>query len=292
MTASAAPGSAGAAAGGFVDLHAHTTASDGTLTPAQLVAHAREIGLRALAITDHDTTRGIPEAVAAAGGTGLEVVPGVEISTAFDGTEIHLLGYYVDPASAELESRLARRREDRETRAREIVGRLHALGVAVGVEDVLREAGDGAVGRPHVAAALVKGGWVRDRQEAFDRYLADGRPAAVPKPEFPLADAIALLRQMGAVPVLAHPGLLKRSDLLPRLPALGLAGIEVHYPKHTPEQTRELLAFAEAHGLLATGGSDFHSPLVPQPLGGQRVPYAVLEGLRARRARRPRPAPA
>lgn len=269
----------------FVDLHAHTRASDGLLSPTELVAHARQTGLRALAVTDHDTTAGISEALTAAAGTELEVVPGVEISTYYGGVEVHLLGYFVDPASPDFARALSSRREDRDERAREMVERLRALEVPIDYEDVVREAGNGALGRPHVAAALVTRGWVRDKQEAFDRYLADGRPAAVPKPIFRLEDAIALLRSMDAVPVLAHPGLLKRPDLLPEMAALGLAGIEVFYPKHLPEQQRELLSFAQAHGLVATGGSDFHAPMQPAPLGSQQVPLEVLEELRARRFR-------
>lgn len=275
---------------GFVDLHAHTTASDGVLTPAALVAHAAALpeaaALTALAVTDHDTMDGLEEALAAGRGGALEVVPGVEISTSHAGAEVHLLGYFVDPRAVQLREQLASRREDREARAREMVERLTALGVGIEYEDVLRQAGNGAVGRPHVAAALVARGRVATRQEAFDRWLADGRPAAVPKPVFPLADAIALLRELGAVPVLAHPGLLKRPDLLPELAGLGLAGIEVFYPKHLPEQVRELLAFAEAQGLVATGGSDFHAPGQPASLGSQRVPAHALEALRERSFRR------
>jgi hypothetical protein len=153
-------------------------------------------------------------------------------------------------------------------------------------EDVAREAGDGAVGRPHVAAALVARGWVRDKQEAFDRFLADGRPAALPKPVFPLAEAIRLLLEMGAVPVLAHPGLLRRPDLVEEVAGLGILGVEVFYPKHAPEQVRAFEAFARERGLVATGGSDFHAPGQPAPLGSQRVPAEVLEALRARREAR------
>jgi 3',5'-nucleoside bisphosphate phosphatase len=271
---------------GSVELHAHTTASDGRLAPSALVALAREIGLQALAITDHDTLGGLLEAQSAADAAGLELVPGVEISTSHRDVEIHLLGYFVDPSSAELAGQLASLREDREARAREMVDRLHALDVHIRYEDVKREAGNGAVGRPHVAAALVVGGWARDRQEAFDRYIADGRPAAVPKPVFPVAEAITLLRDIGAVPVVAHPGLLKRPELIQEMPALGIGGIEVFYPKHLPEQQRALLAFAQAHRLVATGGSDFHSPDQPAGLGSQRIPASTLEALRARAPRR------
>jgi hypothetical protein len=267
-----------------VDLHTHTTASDGLLTPTELVRHALERGLGAVAVTDHDTTAGLPEALAAGAELGLEVIPGVEISTSHDGLEVHLLGYWVDAGSAEFERLLASRRDDRDARAREMVERLAGLGVHIDYEDVLREAGRGAVGRPHVAAALVTKGWVRTKQEAFDRWLADGRAAAVPKPVFPLAEAIQLLHGMGAVPVCAHPGLLKRPELLNEMPALGLLGVEVYYPKHAPEQQRQLLAFAKSHGLVATGGSDFHSLTQPGPLGSHVVPAEVLEALRGRRS--------
>jgi predicted metal-dependent phosphoesterase TrpH len=276
----AAPLSAG---NGWVDLHTHTTASDGLLTPTRLVEQAAAGGLGAIAVTDHDTTAGLAEALAAGAERGVEVVPGVEISTSHAGLEVHLLGYFVEVGSADFERLLASRREDRDGRAREMVDRLRAEGALIEYEDVLREAGRGAVGRPHVAAALVTRGWVQTKQEAFDRWLADGRSCAVPKPVFPLAEAIALLLGMGAVPVCAHPGLLKRPELLDEMPDLGLLGVEVYYPKHLPEQQNELLRFARARGLVATGGSDFHSPTQPGPLGSHRIPAAVLEELRARR---------
>jgi 3',5'-nucleoside bisphosphate phosphatase len=275
-------GGAQARANGSVDLHTHTTASDGSLTPTQLVEHAVAGGLAAIAVTDHDTTAGLAEAVAAGAERGIEVVPGVEISTSHAGLEVHLLGYFVEVGSADFERLLASRREDRDGRAREMVARLRGEGVHIDYEDVLREAGRGAVGRPHVAAALVTRGWVQNKQEAFDRWLADGRSCAVPKPVFPLAEAIALLQGMGAVSVCAHPGLLKRRELLEEMPAMGLLGVEVYYPKHLPEQQRELLGFARARGLVATGGSDFHSPTQPGPLGTHRIPAAVLEELRTR----------
>jgi predicted metal-dependent phosphoesterase TrpH len=269
----------------LVDLHTHTTASDGLLSPSELMRHAAEAGLAGIAVTDHDTTAGLEEAVQAGRALGLEVVPGVEISTSHSDVEVHLLGYWVDPGHTELNRQMASRRDDRDVRAREMVDRLHGLGVHIEYEDVLCQAGKGAVGRPHVAAALVAKGWVQSRQEAFDRYIADGRPAAVPKPVFPLGEAIQLLLSMGAVPVCAHPGLLKRPELLNEMPGLGLAGLEVFYPKHLPEQQRELQAFAGAHGLVATGGSDFHGPTQPGPLGSHAVPREVLESLRERRGR-------
>ena len=270
----------------FVDLHTHTTASDGTLSPPQLVVHALEVGLSAIAVTDHDTMGGLDAAFDAARASAFEVVPGVEISTSHAGVEVHLLGYFVDPSWSELAEQLLSRRDDREERAQEMVARLGALGVHIEYEDVKREAGRGAVGRPHVAAALVTKGWVRDKQEAFDRWLGDGRPAAVPKPVFPLAGAIALLRELGAVPVVAHPGLLKRPDLVAEMPALGIEGVEVFYPKHLPQQQKDLALFARDHGLVATGGSDFHSPGQPAALGSQRIAAEVLEQLRARIPRR------
>jgi predicted metal-dependent phosphoesterase TrpH len=272
-----------------VDLHTHTRASDGTLSPEELVAHALESvahsRLAAIAITDHDILSGISAAERAARGTALEVVPGVEISASHAGAEVHLLGYFVEE-SPELVALLARRRTEREQRAREIVSRLNALDVAVEYEEIVQQAAGGAVGRPHVAAVLVARGHVRDRHEAFERWLGDGRPAAVPKPLFPLARAIEIVRDAGAVPVLAHPGLLRHPELLPEIAEMGLAGIEVFYPKHHPEQIQELLSFAQERDLVPTGGSDFHSPGQPAPLGSQMVPAEVLEELRSRSLRR------
>lgn len=186
------------------DLHTHTTASDGTLSPAELVREAAAVGLQILAVTDHDTTDGIQQAQEEARRCGLELVPGVELSTDTAGAEVHILGYFVDWRDPEFTALLRRMREDRVERAREMVRRLNRLGLPLTFDDVARQA-DGAVGRPHVARALVAAGYVSSFEEAFTRYLARGRPAYVERRRFTPEEAVEVVLRAGGVPVLAHP---------------------------------------------------------------------------------------
>jgi predicted metal-dependent phosphoesterase TrpH len=274
-----------------IDLHAHTTASDGSLTPTELVALARERGLRALGVTDHDTVGGVEEAVAAGRLTGVEVVPGIELSVDYPHGQFHLLGYFIDPRSAVLSDRLTALQENRRTRNTRMLERLQALGLPLTLEDVVREAGGGQIGRPHMALALVRQGVVASTQEAFDRYLADGRPGHVPKLKLPPEEAIPLIHAAGGRAVLAHPYSLRFPDTaafdveIARLREAGLDGLEAYYSQHTPEQTARFLALAARVGLLVTGGSDFHGRSKPHVhLGvvhdGQALPDELLEALR------------
>ncbi len=263
------------------DLHLHSTASDGMLSPARVVTLALEHGLLAVALTDHDTVDGLPEARRAAEGDGLDFVPGIEISCEAGGVEVHLLGYLIDEENAPLRKSLAESREQRAGRGRAMVARLNALNVAIRFEDVEREARGGVVGRPHVARALVASGAVASEDEAFRRYLRNGAPAYVPKEGLTSAEAIRLVRGAGGAVVLAHPGLYSGTDLVPRLVGEGLAGIEVWHPKHGIEQTRRLVETAERLGLVATGGSDFHDPASGSFPGLAGVPIATIERLRA-----------
>lgn len=271
-----------------VDLHAHTVVSDGTLAPADLVALARRTGLAALAVTDHDHLGGVAEAREAGARLGVEVVAGVELSVAHASGDVHLLGYLVDEQDAALLGRLERLRDARAQRAVRIVERLQAAGVPVTLADLAQEAPlqGGAVGRPHVARALVRRGHAASIQDAFDRYLADGRPGAVPKEKLSARDAIALVRGAGGVAVLAHPVTLPeaaREPLLRELAALGLGGVEVDYPKHDDALRARLRGLAEELGLVATGGSDYHGANKPDvALGMVDVDYAVLDALRRR----------
>jgi len=271
-----------------VDLHAHTVVSDGTLTPADLVLLARRSGLAAVAVTDHDHLGGLAEARAAGEREGVEVVAGVELSVAHPAGDVHLLGYLVDDQDAALLGRLERLRDVRARRAHLIVERLQESGVPLTLEDLAREAPaqGGAVGRPHVARALVRRGLASSIQDAFDRWLADGRPAAVPKEKLGAREAIALVHGAGGVAVLAHPVTLPedaREPLLRELARLGLDGVEVDYPRHDEALRRRLRALAGELGLVATGGSDFHGANKPDvALGMVDVDHAVLESLRAR----------
>ncbi|MBD2231737.1 PHP domain-containing protein [Phormidium tenue] len=241
----------------MLDLHSHTTFSDGTLSPADLVAAAIAAGVKALAITDHDTLAGWDEAIAAAG-DDLEVVPGVELSTVENGRSLHILGFYPDRES--LEPPLRSRIEGRRRRAQQMVEKLAELGYPI---ELPAMAGNMAPGRPHLAAALVKAGYVESKREAFDRWLGDSGPVFVQYDKFSAAEGIQLLRDCGAVPVWAHPYLFKGSTvdaLLPQLVEAGLMGVEVYHPHHSPSDIRRLETYCREHDLVMTGGSDFHGP--------------------------------
>jgi len=268
--------------GPHVDLHAHSTASDGSKSPTGVVAAAKAAGLSAIALTDHDTMDGVAEAVAAADSFGIRVVPGVELSATDDQREVHLLGLHIQRPSA-IEESLRAFRDGRQARAIQIVAKLNALGVPISFEDVLARAGDAAIGRPHLARVLIDGGWARDSRDAFDRYLGAGRPAYVPKHRLSVADAIALVHAGGGLAVLAHPGPEGRRETIERFVAVGLDGVEVRHPGHNTEDTNRLSALAEFFGLVPSGGSDWHGAAEgPRVLGAMRVPLKWLEQQDAR----------
>lgn len=272
-----------------VDLHAHTTASDGAVGPAAAVEAAHAAGLAALAITDHDTLAGIPEAARRADELGLRLVPGVELSVHQGDGEVHLLGLHIRDVER-LQDELERFRALRADRARAIVTRLQALGVPVSMDRVLAIAGGGAIGRPHIARALMEGGWVHDRREAFDRYLGTGRPAYVEKERLEVAAGVALIHGAGGIAVLAHPGAEGRRERLESLAALGLDGVEVRHPSHSAEDVKRLGALAEYLALVPSGGSDWHGARAGgRVLGAMQVPAEWLslqdERVAARRAR-------
>lgn len=263
--------------GAGVDLHVHSSCSDGRLTPGDVVEAAASAGLAVLALTDHDTAAGHAEASAAARVAGLEFVPGIELSTHDEVIgATHLLGYHVDGTAPTLAAFLAKARDGRRDRAREMVDRLNGLGVEVTVDEVFAQASEGGlVARPHVARALLDGGWVRSYREAFDRFIAAGRPAYVPAGRITPADGITLIRGAGGVAVLAHPGQAWSDEAIRDLAEAGLSGIEVLHPDHGRETVRRLGRLAAACGLLETGGSDWHGPGRGGGgrLGAQPVPY-------------------
>lgn len=286
MTASGAR--AGDRAGPFVDLHAHSTASDGARPPAAVVEAARAVGLAALALTDHDTLAGVPEAQEAGRALGVRVVPGVELSAMDGAREVHVLGLHVAP-DAELERQLGAFRSARRTRAERIVERLNQLGVPVSMASVLAAADGGAIGRPHIARAMADGGWVRDSRDAFDRFLGAGRPAFVAKLRLSVEDGIELIHRAGGLAIMAHPGQDGTRARVEALVALGLDGLEVRHPGHTTEDVARLGALVEHFGLVPSGGSDWHGTGEgTRMLGSQQVPYEWLarqeERLRARGA--------
>jgi predicted metal-dependent phosphoesterase TrpH len=270
-----------------VDLHTHSTASDGLLRPAELVRTAARRGITALGLTDHDTVAGVAEATVESERVGVEVVPGVELGTSASRREVHVLGYFVDAASPLLLDTLASLAARRRDRAALMVERLGELGVPLTVEEVFALAGSGSVGRPHVARALVARGAATDVADAFDRYLAGGRPAYVPRQPFAPEEAVGLVRAAGGVPVLAHP--LTTGDpegMVARLLPAGLGGLEVYYGEYDAKTRNALLALADRHGLIPTGGSDFHGEGLKhgRDLGGPAVPVETVD--RLRRARR------
>jgi len=262
-----------------VDLHAHTTFSDGMLSPEDLVARAVDKRLAALAVTDHDTVEAIPRARAAAGAV-LQLVPGIEMSTAFEGADLHILGYYLDPEHGPLRERLVGFQEERRRRALAIVERLRELGLPVDLDQVLALAGPGVIGRPHVAEAMVRAGLVTDFDEAFERYLGAQAPAYVPRPAFSPAEAIRLIHAADGVSVLAHPGSQMPDSVIERLRDEGLRGIEVWHPQHGGATVRRYQALAQRLGLLTTGGSDFHGEHRSVDLGDLPVPISVLDPLK------------
>lgn len=279
-----------------IDLHAHTTASDGSLSPTELVQKAVGLGLAALAVTDHDTIGGLPEALGAAAGAGLDLVPGVELSVEDGGGRFHLLGFLIDPQNETLLRTLEEIRKSRAARNAQMAERMEALGLPVTMDDVRAEAGEDAevIARPHFAQALIRKGVVGSVAEAFDTYLSTDRPLYMPKQVLTPKDAITLLHGAGGLAVMAHPGLVPLGDdaLAARVESLatdaGLDGIEAYYSQHTPEQTERFVALARRLGLLVTGGSDFHGTPKPHvPLGivfeGKAAPSELLDALRARK---------
>ncbi|MDA2910081.1 PHP domain-containing protein [Nitrospiraceae bacterium AH_259_D15_M11_P09] len=273
-----------------LDLHLHTTYSDGSQPPAEVLAMAHKVHVSALAITDHDTVDGLPEAITAGTDLGIEVIPGVEISSRLADTELHVLGYFLDWKDPVLLSRLASLRVSRHRRNPRIVEKLNELGLGITYEEVKALAGTDSVGRPHIARVLMEKGYVKSSKEAFDRYLAQGARAYVPRELPDPPEAIAWIREARGIPVLAHPVWLKTSaaglqGLCATLQDHGLRGVEVHYATHNPQQTSEYLEIARQLDLLITGGSDYHGITKPGievgvGRGGLKVPSALLEPLR------------
>jgi len=261
---------------GFVDLHMHSTASDGSRSPADVVRAAKRAELVAIALTDHDTVAGLAEARATGEELGVRIINGVELSAVEGDSETHLLGLHLSDTSV-LERGLIELREMRGRRAVRIVELLQAQGVQVTLDDVLMQAGTGAIGRPHVARALVADGWAVDVRDAFDRYLAAGRPAYVAKDQLGMRDAIAMVHAAGGLAVLAHPGATATRERLEALAALGMDGVEVKHPSHSPQDTARIRTLAEQLGLLPSGGSDWHgAPDGPRTIGMLHVPIEWL----------------
>lgn len=275
-----------------LDLHLHTTHSDGSCTPTEVIALAHQAGVTALAITDHDITSGIPEAIAAGEQYGIEIIPGVEISSLMGSSELHILGYFLDWQDTDLNQRFKSLRDSRHHRNPQIVDRLQRLGIDITYDEVRALAGSDSVGRPHIARALMNKGVVTSAKEAFDRFLGDGKAAYVPRDLPSPADAIRWIKDAHGLAVLAHPTWVKLADqplaeLVRRLKADGLDGVEVYYSTHAARQTREYLSLAQHLGLLVTGGSDFHGLTKPDievgiGKGSLHIPTSLLPKMKER----------
>ena len=266
----------------FVDLHTHSTASDGARSPRDVVVAAHAARLAAFALTDHDTVAGLEDATAAGSALGVRVIAGVELSAVEGDLETHILGLHLGDLS-ELEHRLAALREMRINRARRIVDRLNQLGIPVSFDAVLKHAAGGAIGRPHVARALISSGHASDFREAFERFLGNGKPAFVPKDKLPIADAIGLIHRAGGLAVLAHPGSLGTRERVTALAALGLDGLEILHPSHSWDDSQKLDALATELDLARSGGSDWHGGSDgSRSLGMMRVPAHWLTDQEAR----------
>lgn len=276
----------------FVDLHLHSTASDGTVRPSGVVEEADEAGLAGVSLTDHDTADGLEEAAREADRRGLRFLPGAEISANEPGRSVHVLAYGFDPGDPDLLEFFAAYRQDRIRRAREIVERLNRLGIELSYEAVERQAGEAAPTRAHVSRALVSGGHVPDERTVFGKYLSRGKPAFVEKRPTPPAEVFDLVHAAGGVTVLAHPGRTHGPSEVRRWVEEGLDGVEVLHPRNDPPVRRRLDRLAEELGLLRGGGSDWHGPGDGRhaSLGGQRVPAGWMDRIEARcgRAGRPR----
>lgn len=269
------------------DLHVHSTASDGTATPSELVSLALESGLDVLAIADHDSVSGLAEANLAAETTGLTLIPAVELSAVSDGIDVHILAYFVDPADPKLLEELVDLRAARFRRAQAMVEALADAGYAVSLDDVLALSDGGAVGRSHVARALVGSGAAESVSDAFKRLIGRGMPFYVPKDSKSPETVISATRELGAIPVLAHPGVTQADRILPALIDAGLLGIEAYHADHTPAQRVDYANMAARLGLLVTGGTDYHGSSAPNPaLGSVDVPEDAVRALLAAGERR------
>jgi predicted metal-dependent phosphoesterase TrpH len=267
--------------GKYADLHLHTNFSDGTFSPEQVVVEASRLGLAAIAITDHDIVDGIEPALSAGERYGVEVIPGVELSAESGGEEVHILGFYMDWRDRQFQQKLQEFRESRRIRAMRMVDKLNQLGVDIEYHDVLKRADSSSIGRPHVAAALVERGHVATVSQAFYRFLGDGGPAYMPKQKLSPAEAIAMILDVGGIPVLAHPGYLQQ-NIVPELASFGLMGLEAFHPYHDAQLSDYYCDLAKQHNLLITGGSDCHGQgKGKMVMGSIRLPYDHVDALKA-----------
>jgi len=281
---------------GYVDLHLHTTASDGVMSPSEIVRYAKAKGLQAIAITDHDTIEGLEEGLSEGKRIGFEVIPGIEISAGHSPGSMHLLGFFLDIDHPLLNERLGYLQKARAERNPKIAEKLNQLGVDLTYDEVLKVSGGGQVGRPHFAQVLLDKGYVRSFQEAFERFLKKGAPAYVDKFRFTAKEALHFISEARGIAVLAHPNTLGMSryseleNLLLQLVEEGLRGLEVYYPEHSASEVAQYKTLAERYGLLMTGGTDYHGIEkngldIGVGRGTMKLPYSIVEDLKAARSR-------
>jgi 3',5'-nucleoside bisphosphate phosphatase len=265
------------------DLHLHSTASDGRYSPEELVNTAATLGLEVIAITDHDSVEGVAPALKAAQAfPTLKVIPGVEVSTDVPHGEVHVLGYFIDYTDAELIKKLVELRGSRKIRAQKMIAKLANLGIHIEWDRVQEIAGSGSVGRPHVAQAIIEKGYVQSSKEAFVKYIGREGPAYAEREKMTPEEVVELLVRVGGLPVLAHPADTENlEDLIPRLQRVGLIGLEVYYSNYNPRSIQQLASIAHKHGLIATGGSDYHGldNTTETPIGGVKVPPECIKRL-------------
>lgn len=264
------------------DLHTHTTASDGLMSPQEVVRWASVKRLKAVGITDHDTVNGIAPAIEASARYGVEVVPGIELSTLYEEEEIHILGYYIDYKAGWFLDTLKKIQNSRFERAERIVGKLQDLGMEITLEQVKNIAEDGAIGRPHIARAMINKGYITNIKDAFKGYIGKGGPAYVDRYKLECGEAIEMIKKLGGISVLAHPGLVKSKEYIGRILDLGIDGIEAYHSKHDEDTVRYALAIARSRKLLVTGGSDCHGIMLNNEpiIGNCSVDYKYVQMLK------------
>ena len=269
----------------YIDLHLHSTQSDGSCSPTQVVQRAAELGLSAISLTDHDSVAGVREAQNVGRDIGVEVIPGIELSTQEASMDIHILGYFIDHENSDLLDYVQKFQDARRNRAEKIVARLNRLGVPITMAQVLYKAGDGAIGRPHVADVLVEEGFVFSHDHAFQKYLGYGKPAYQPKFVLTLREAVEIIHAAGGLASLAHPVLYRRDALIPDLIKQGLDGIEVIHVRHDRADIRRYSDMAQHYGLLKMGGSDCHGDSRGQAvIGTVQVPSTFLDAMKEKLA--------
>lgn len=265
----------------FADLHIHTDRSDSTFSPLEVIKYASEAGLSAIAITDHDSTAAIPLIMEYAGKYNIEVIPGVELSSDINGNDVHILGYFIDYQQEWFLEKLEFLRDTRTKRAQQIISKLNELSIDISMEDVINISGEGAIGRMHIARALLKKKYISSIQEAFYKFLGKGRHAYVKKYKITPKEAIDMIKKLHGISVLAHPQIMNQDDLIPIMVKEGLQGIEVYHSDHTPAGVKKYLEIAEKHKLLVTGGSDCHGIGKGRVLMGTvKIPYELVEKIK------------